>query len=103
MAESVFLSISHKDGIGAAVASDRPIGIDLERLNAVRDPRLLTQTAFSPQEQELLAEVGWGESALIAVAWSAKEAAAKSFGRKLLGQETSLAITFIDTDQKMIR
>ena len=102
-AESVFLSVSHKDGIGAAVASDRPIGIDLERLSAVRDPRLLTQTAFSPQEQELLAEVGWGESALIAIAWSAKEAAAKSFGRQLLGRETSLAITFIDTDQKMIR
>ncbi len=103
LAERVFVSVSHKDGIGAAVACDRPVGIDLERLTAVRDPRLLTQTAFSSDEQELLAEVGWGETSAIAIAWAAKEAAAKSLGRKLLGRETSLAITLIDTDQRMIR
>ena len=102
-AEPIFLSVSHKDGIGAAVAADRPIGIDLERLTAVRDPRLLMQTAFSPVEQELLLDAGWGESSLIAIAWSAKEAAAKSIGRKLLGHETSMAITSIDTEQRTIR
>jgi len=103
MEQMVFLSVSHKDGIGAAVASDRPIGIDLERLTAVREPRLLVQTAFSPQEQDLLGEIGWGDSELIAIAWSAKEAAAKSIGRKLLGHETSIAITHVDTDQRLIR
>jgi malonyl CoA-acyl carrier protein transacylase/phosphopantetheinyl transferase len=103
LAESVFVSISHKDGIGAAVAADRRVGIDLERLTAVRDPLLLMQTAFSSQEQELLAEVGWGQSALIAIAWSAKEASAKSIGRKLLGQEMSLAITHVDMEQRTLR
>jgi malonyl CoA-acyl carrier protein transacylase/phosphopantetheinyl transferase len=94
---SVYLSVSHKDGIGVAVASDRRVGIDLERLTSVHDPRLLAQTAFTLEEQALLRNVGWDRSELIAIAWSAKEAVAKSLGRKLLGQETSLAITHIDT------
>jgi acyl transferase domain-containing protein/phosphopantetheinyl transferase len=100
---SVYLSVSHKDGIGVAVTSDRRVGVDLERLTAVRDPHLLMQTAFSLDEQRLLRDAGWDHSELIAIAWSAKEAAAKSVGRKLLGQETSLAITNIDTETMTIR
>ena len=61
------------------------------------------QTAFSLDEQRLLRDAGWDHSELIAIAWSAKEAAAKSVGRKLLGQETSLAITNIDTETMTIR
>ena len=102
-AEPVFVSVSHKDGIAAAAAADRPIGIDLERLTAVRDPHLLAQTAFTMEEGELLAQAGWDGSAEIAIAWSAKEAAAKSIGQKLLGHETSFAITHVDLDQARIR
>ena len=99
----VFISVSHKAGIAAAAAADLPIGIDLERLTAVRDPHLLAQTAFTLEEGELLAEAGWDESAEIAIAWSAKEAAAKSIGQKLLGHETSFAITQVDLAQARIR
>ena len=79
------------------------MGIDIERLTAVRDPQVLTQTAFSPQEGTLLAAAGWAQSELIAIAWSAKEAAAKSIGQKLLGRETSFAITHVDLEQATIR
>jgi phosphopantetheinyl transferase len=103
MAEPIFLSVSHKDGIGAAAAADRPVGIDLERLTAVRDPELLVQTAFSPEEEQLLSEAGWAQSEHIAIAWSAKEAAAKSLGRKLLGEEASFAITDVDLERTTIR
>ena len=102
-AEPVFLSVSHKDGIAAAAAADRPIGIDLERLTAVRDPHLLAQTAFTAEEGEVLAGAGWDGSHENAIAWWAKEGAAKSLGQKLLGQETSFAITDVDLDQARIR
>lgn len=99
----VFVSVAHKDGIGAAAAADRPVGIDLELLTAVRDPRSLVQTAFSSEEGALLTEAGWADSPQIAIAWSAKEAAAKSLGRTLLGQETSFVITHLDLDRDMMR
>jgi phosphopantetheinyl transferase len=99
----VFLSVSHKDGIGAAAAADRPIGIDLERLTAIRDPQLLMDTAFSADEGAILSDLGWAETGEIAIAWSAKEAAAKSMGRTLLGDETAWAITHVDPQQGSIR
>ena len=99
----IFLSVSHKDGIGAAAATDRPVGIDLERLTAVRDPDLMMQSAFSAEEGAVLAEAGWAQSELIAIAWSAKEAAAKAIGQQLIGQETAFAITHVDLAQETIR
>ena len=103
LAESVFLSVSHKDGIGAAAVADRPIGIDLELLSAVRDPSLFAETAFSAEEGALLAEIGWADTAMIAVAWSAKEAAAKALGVPLLGYEAAFAITDVDETAETIR
>ena len=80
------------------------IGIDLERLTAVRDPELLAQTAFSAEEERLLCGGRVGAvGTLIAIAWSAKEAAAKSLGRKLLGDEASFAITDVDLERATIR
>ena len=102
-ATPMFLSVSHKDGIGAAVATNRPVGIDLEHLRAVHDPNLLMDTAFSDSEGVLLAELGWAHSNLIAIAWSAKEAAAKAIGRKLLGAELSFVITRVDPEEATIR
>ena len=97
-----FLSISHKDGIGAAAVADRPIGIDLERLASVRDPALFAETAFSAEEGALLADLGWADTDMIAVAWSAKEAAAKALGFALLGNELAFAITGIDAEHETI-
>ena len=102
LADRVFLSISHKDGIGAAAVADRPIGIDLELLSAVRDPSLFAQTAFSAEEGALLAEIGWADNAMVAVAWSAKEAAAKALGVPLLGNEAAFVITDVDDAHETI-
>ncbi len=98
----LFLSISHKDGIGAAAVADRPIGIDLERFSAVRDPSLFVGNAFSAQEEHLLESTGWAGSDHVAIAWSAKEAAAKAIGVPLLNSPLDVAITAIDAQDERI-
>ena len=103
LADQVFLSVTHKDGIGAAVVADRPIGIDLELLTSVRDPALFAETAFSAAEGTLLAEIGWADTDRVAIAWSAKEAVAKALGFALLGNEMAFAITDVDQERETIR
>ncbi|MCX8255271.1 putative glycolipid synthase [Beijerinckiaceae bacterium RH AL1] len=101
-ADRVFLSVTHKDGIGAAAVADRPIGIDLERFSAVHDPGLFSHAAFAEDELALLDAIGWAQSDSIAIAWSAKEAAAKALGFPLIGNEAALVITDIDLEQETI-
>jgi 4'-phosphopantetheinyl transferase EntD len=103
LAVEVFLSLSHKDCVAVSVASDRPVGIDLERFTAVFDPDGLSRQAFTAAESALIADAGWADSELVAIPWAAKEAAAKSLGQKLLGHEKSLIITMIDPAQAMMR
>ena len=62
-AGTVFLSVSHKDGVAVCAASDRPLGIDLERFTSVRDPAGLARIAFSAAKSGLLADAGWTDSA----------------------------------------
>ena len=101
--EAVFLSISHKDGIAVAAAADRPVGIDLERFTAVHDPDGILRVAFSPAEAALLEDAGGCDVAHVTIAWSAKEAAAKSLGQKMLGREQSFVVTAFDPARAMVR
>ena len=79
-----------------------PIGIDLERLSAVRDPSLFSHAAFAEDELALLETIGWAQTDSIAIAWSAKEAAAKALGFPLIGNEAALIITDVDVEQETI-
>jgi acyl transferase domain-containing protein/phosphopantetheinyl transferase len=101
--DAVFLSISHKDGVAVAAASDRPVGIDLERFSAVHDANGILRMAFSQAEAELLEHAGGLGAEFVTIAWSAKEAVSKSLGQKLLGRELSFAITALDARNSMIR
>jgi acyl transferase domain-containing protein/phosphopantetheinyl transferase len=101
--DALFLSISHKAGVAVAAASDRPVGIDLERFSALRDPDGVMRVAFSPAEATLLADAGGDDAQLVAIAWSAKEAVAKSLGQKLLGREQSFTMRAFDPANALIR
>jgi 4'-phosphopantetheinyl transferase EntD len=100
---AVFLSISHKDGIAVAAAADRPVGIDLERFTAVRDPDGVLRVAFSAAEAAVLEDAGGCDVARVTIAWSAKEAAAKSLGQKMLGREQSFVVTAFDPERGSVR
>jgi phosphopantetheinyl transferase len=101
--DAVFLSVSHKDGIAVAAAADRPVGIDLERFSAVRDPDGILRIAFSPDEAALLANGHGCAPEYVTIAWSAKEAVAKSLGQKMLGREQSFVMTAFDPANATVR
>jgi phosphopantetheinyl transferase len=101
--QGVFLSISHKAGIAVAAVADRPVGIDLERFGALRDPDGVLRLAFTPAEAALVANGYEPDSRLVAIAWSAKEAAAKSLGRKILLREREFEMTAFEPAQGRAR
>lgn len=73
-----FMSLSHCQGYAAAIASEAPVGVDVEmvssRVQRIKDRFL------SEQEQALL---GQSDAALV-LAWSAKESVYKMHGEKKL-------------------
>jgi len=79
---SGFLSLSHTRGAAAAVAADRPVGVDLEPWSRSLSDRAWTWS-FTPGERRLAEENRCPFPARLAL-WCAKEAAAKSWGRALL-------------------
>lgn len=100
---ALFLSISHKEGLAVAAVADRAVGIDLERFSALRDPAGILQVAFSPAETAILANAGDDDARLVVIAWSAKEAVAKSLGRKLLGRERNFTLSHLDPTNCIIQ
>jgi acyl transferase domain-containing protein/phosphopantetheinyl transferase len=102
-AGSVFLSISHKGGVAAAAAADRPLGIDLEQFTALRDPDGVFRLAFSAPEAALLGNGHGPDARAVTLAWSAKEAAAKSLGQKMLLRERDFMLTAFDPAQGRAR
>ena len=101
--DTMFLSVSHKDDIAVAAVADRPVGIDLEKFTAQRDPDGVLHMAFSPAEAALLVNVGEPDAQLVTIAWSAKEAAAKSLGQKMLGREQSFVMTAFDPSNATVQ
>lgn len=91
-----FLSISHKGGVAVAAVADRPLGIDLEQFTALRDPDGVLRIAFSSAEAALVVDGHGPDGRLVTIAWSVKEAAAKSLGQKMLLREHSFELTAFD-------
>jgi phosphopantetheinyl transferase len=91
---TLHISLSHKDRIAVAIVGERPVGIDIERIET-RTQGFFDIT-FSPQEQAVLA----GEDIDIACTrgWVAKEAVAKSNGTGLQGRLRDFLIDARDGD-----
>jgi acyl transferase domain-containing protein/phosphopantetheinyl transferase len=92
--DTLHVSLSHKDRIAVAIVGERPVGIDIERI----EPRTqgFADITFSQQEQALLA----GEDFDVACTrgWVAKEAIAKAHGTGLQGRLGDFLIDARDGD-----
>ncbi len=80
----VAFSLSHADGLCAAVLSDRPIGLDVERIRPLR-PAMLPR--FCTPDEIALCE---NDPDLAVKIWTQREAKAKENGRGIGQKLTSL-------------
>jgi 3-oxoacyl-(acyl-carrier-protein) synthase/phosphopantetheinyl transferase len=90
-AQPLHISISHKGSLAAAIAASRPVGIDVETIEARSDSFLAL--AFSPEELVLLP--GHDRDEWIARAWAAKEVVGKIAGTGLKGNPRSFRVESI--------
>jgi phosphopantetheinyl transferase len=90
-AQPLHISISHKGRWAAAIAASRPVGIDIETIEARSDSFLAL--AFSPEELALLP--GHAREEWIARGWAAKEVAGKIAGTGLGGKPRSFRLEAI--------
>ena len=89
------LSLTHKDRMAAAIVGERPVGIDIERVEA-RAPGFAA-TVFDAAELACLGgedpRLGWARG------WVAKEVAAKAAGTGLAGHLRRLTVEARDGDR----
>ncbi len=78
-------NLSHCEGLMlCAVADDRMLGVDVERMRPESDVMALAQRYFSPREQTMLAQLDVAERARGFIAcWTRKEAYIKAIGSGL--------------------
>jgi phosphopantetheine--protein transferase-like protein len=76
------ISIAHKESEAVVMVSDKPVGIDIEKIET-RSKEFMNM-AFTPHELDLLKEKG-NEAEWIARFWVAKEAFGKMLGLGLQG------------------
>jgi phosphopantetheine--protein transferase-like protein len=91
------LSISHTDGVGVAILSSAPIGIDAEPITE-RTPAFLAEW-FTEQERVLLAQ----DPTRITLAWCAKEATMKTLGKGMALHPQQIEVTAIGPDSVEIQ
>lgn len=95
-----YISIAHIDAGAAAVASDVPVGIDLEE--AARDTRAILENFTSAGERVLLEPLRSAHpaEAFETRLWCAKEAAGKALGAGLAGRPKDLELIEINEDDQ---
>ena len=78
-------NLSHSEGLGLlAVARDRSVGVDIERIRDMPDARNIAQTYFSVAEREALRSLPLAEQeAAFFYCWTRKEAVIKAVGEGL--------------------
>lgn len=102
-------NLSHCDDLAlVAVASDRPVGVDLERIRPLSDLRTIAERYFSPEERAYMAA---GTAAPGAAAgsspdprgfftlWTRREAAAKALGLDLQAALARLPLPLYEAGQ----
>lgn len=92
------ISISHKDLIAVAIASNRPVGIDIERIAAHSD--VLMDTSLCDSEKQLLSKQNRDE--WFTRFWVAKEARGKVQGTGLMGSPKQFVVEKIDRDRLLV-
>ena len=93
--DHVEVSLSHKDFRGVAIASDRPVGIDLEKIEEKSEGFI--NMAYTDGEIALLKQFGQTPEMLIKF-WVAKEASAKKTGLGLGGNPKAFEVTKVEGD-----
>ena len=79
MADNCFVSISHSGDMVAVCTSDKPIGIDIEKINTTRNLEKLSKRVFKGQELTLFEENPTPE--IFYEIWTKKEAYSKIDGQ----------------------
>lgn len=92
LAEPLFVSLAHKDYRAVVAVADRPVGVDLEKIEEKSAEFL--ELAYTTQEITLLRKLNSPEAAIRF--WIAKEAVAKKSGFGLQGKPQSFEITKIE-------
>jgi phosphopantetheinyl transferase len=94
MLEGVHVSLAHKDTTSVAIASDKPVGIDIETIEEKAES--FTDIAFTKREQELLTSLPQPEGTIRF--WVAKEACAKKAGTGIKGSPKRFEVSAVDGD-----
>jgi acyl transferase domain-containing protein/phosphopantetheinyl transferase len=92
--KELFVSLSHKDDIALAMASNTPVGVDIEKIEE-RDEGFMN-AAFTEQERAMLESFGTAEWATRF--WVAKEACAKKAGTGLKGNPKRFEVGAVEGD-----
>ena len=100
--DSLFVSLSHKNNHGVAIASSQPVGIDLEKIESKSEAFI--QLAYTKKELSLLKRLAGSDAKSLESAetlirfWVAKEACAKKTGRGFQGRPQSFEVTKVEGD-----
>jgi phosphopantetheine--protein transferase-like protein len=92
--KGIHVSLAHKKTVAVAMASDVPVGIDLERIEEKSEG--FERIVFTDSERELLACLKRPEGVIRF--WVAKEACAKKAGTGLEGNPKRFEVTSTDGD-----
>jgi phosphopantetheine--protein transferase-like protein len=98
--QGVEISLAHKDGESVVIVSDKPVGIDLEKIE-VRTKEFM-DIAFTPHELSLL-KMQENETEKITRFWVAKEAYSKMIGTGLQGNPKQYEIESVNGNDLKIR
>jgi 4'-phosphopantetheinyl transferase len=92
--ERLHFNLSHSgDLVAVAVALDREVGVDVERIDPGRDVLKLAPRALAPEDADAVAAAAAEErSALFHQAWARREAVAKCLGVGLAGHPVELPL-----------
>nr|HET7859225.1 beta-ketoacyl synthase N-terminal-like domain-containing protein [Caldimonas sp.] len=97
VAEAPHVSLSHNERASlAAVATDRPIGVDLEDIGRIQRPDLLADSLTRAERASLHGLDGEALEERLLRLWCAKEAAAKRLGIGLGGSPERFDVRFVD-------
>jgi len=97
VAEVPHVSLSHNERASlAAVATDRPVGVDLEDIGRIQRPELLADSLTRAERASLHGLDGEALEERLLRLWCAKEAAAKRLGVGLGGSPERFDVRFVD-------
>jgi acyl transferase domain-containing protein/phosphopantetheinyl transferase len=96
--EGVHVSLAHKGVTAVAIAADKPVGIDLEKIEEKAESFM--DMAFTSRERELLASLQQPEGAIRF--WVAKEACSKKAGTGFKGNPKRFEVSEVDGEMLSI-